>query len=135
MVTFQAKVRATAYTGPTTVTGFSDSLFLIQLTTAVESEEVSAAPTFRLSANAPNPFNPVTVIPFQLPTRGRATLRVYSIHGALVRTLVDGVLAQGPHKANWDGRDDRGVALASGVYAYELIQGEKRLSRKMSLLK
>ena len=133
MVTLQAKIRATAYSSSGTVTGFSDSLFLIQLVTAAEAVEAPRA--FRLSANTPNPFNPITVIPFQLPARGRATLRIYSIQGALVRTLVDGILPEGVHNVTWNGRDDRGVALASGVYACELIQGEKRLSRKMSLLK
>ena len=136
MNTLTAKVRAVAYSASAgTATGYSDSLFKIQTPTAVEAEPLVGAPRFRLDRNRPNPFNPRTGIAFQIPTTGRVTLRVYSIRGTLVRTLVDQALPGGPYRVEWDGRDDRGAALASGVYVYELSQGTRRLSHKMSLLK
>jgi hypothetical protein len=136
MNTLTAKVRAVAHSASSgTATGYSDSLFKIQTPTAVEAQPLVAAPQFRLDRNSPNPFNPMTAIAFQIPAPGRVTLRVYSIRGALVRTLVDQALPAGPYRAQWDGRDDRGATLASGVYVYELSQGARRLSHKMSLLK
>jgi hypothetical protein len=136
MATLQAKIRAVAHsTSAGTATGYSDSLFLIQAPTAVEAEPMVLAPRFLLAPNTPNPFNPLTTIRFQVPAPGRAALRIYSIQGALVRTLVDSALPAGPYRVEWNGRDDRGAAMASGVYVYELSQGAKRLSRKMSLLK
>ncbi len=136
MVTLSAKVRAVARSASAgTSTAYSDSLFLIQTPTAVEIEPLVAAPEFLLGRNTPNPFNPLTTIRFQVPAVGRATLRVYSVRGALVRTLVDEPLPEGSYRVEWNGRDDRGAALASGVYVYELRQGSRRLSHKMSLLK
>jgi len=136
MVTLQAKVRAVAHSASAgTATGYSDSLFLIQTPTAVEAEPVVAAPQFLLGRNTPNPFNPLTTIRFQVPASGRVTLRVYSIRGALVRTLVDQALSENSYRVEWNGRDDHGAALASGVYVYELTQGTHRQGRKMSLLK
>jgi subtilisin family serine protease len=136
MATTQAKVRSVLYFGSiVTSTSFSDSLFLIQAPTAVESTPGAAAPRFELSSNKPNPFNPVTTIGFGTEKTGKVTLRVFSAHGRLVRTLVDQVLPAGTYRARWDGRNDAGGAIASGVYFYELASGGKRLTRKMSLLK
>jgi flagellar hook capping protein FlgD len=136
--TTQAKIRATAYStaagGLSPATGFSDSLFQIETPTGVETI-ATAAPRFELLANQPNPFNPETTIGFGTERSGEATLRVYNARGVLVRTLFRGWLPAGLHRARWDGRNDHGVALASGVYFYELSAEEKRFSRKMSLLK
>lgn len=135
MATLQAKVRATAHAGATTATASSDSLFLIQAPTAVEILAASPRPRFALEPNSPNPFNPSTSIAFEVPAAGRAALRIYSVRGNLVRTLVDERLAAGGYRVRWDGRDDHGRAAASGVYFYKLEEGERSLTRKMSLLK
>jgi subtilisin family serine protease len=136
MATLQAKVRGIVYSASTaTATSFSDSLFLIQAPTAVEVIPVAAAPRFELSSNKPNPFNPVTTIGFGTEKAGKVTLRVFCAQGRLVRTLVDQVLPAGTYRARWDGRNDAGGSIASGVYLYELASGGKRLTRKMSLLK
>jgi subtilisin family serine protease len=135
MATLQAKVRATAHAGATTATASSDSLFIIQAPTAVEILAASPRPRFALEPNSPNPFNPSTAIAFEVPAAGRAALRVYSVRGNLVRTLVDEKLAAGGYRVRWDGRDDHGRAAASGVYFYKLEDGERSLTRKMSLLK
>jgi PKD repeat protein len=88
-----------------------------------------------LSQNRPNPFNPATVIPFALPAGGRVRLEVYDVAGRLVRRLVDDPLPAGFHAARWDGRDDRGLTVASGIYIYSLRAGGETLNRKMTLLR
>jgi subtilisin family serine protease len=93
------------------------------------------ASRFSLASNRPNPFNPSTTIRFELPERGRVSLRVYSAAGRLVRTLVDEPLEGGVHEARWDGRDASGRSAASGIYLYELREGALRLTRRMTLLK
>ena len=135
MVTVSAKVRATAHAGSTTVSATSDSLFLIQTPTAVELESASPRPQFALGRNTPNPFNPVTTIHFEIAERGRAALRVYSASGHLVRTLVNQALPAGAYHVRWDGRDEQGSPAASGIYFYKLEEGQRSLTRKMSLLK
>jgi parallel beta-helix repeat protein len=89
------------------------------------------------SPNYPNPFNPKTAIEYVVPEgSGKVRLAVYDLAGRLVRTLVDGERAAGRQVAVWDGRDDRGRELGSGVYFYRLeIGGGYRVERKMVLLK
>ena len=95
----------------------------------------SPRPRFALAPNAPNPFNPITTIRFELAQTGPASLRVYSAQGRLVRTLVNGRLAAGAYRVRWDGKDDAGHGAATGVYFYELKEGARSLTRRMSLLK
>jgi len=89
----------------------------------------------QLDQNYPNPFNPTTVIQFGLPAAVKARLRVYNVAGRLVRTLVDGTLDAGSHRIAWDGTDDRGVPVASGVYFYRLETDVGNIARKMILLR
>jgi hypothetical protein len=89
-----------------------------------------------LSQNYPNPFNPTTTIEFALREQSKVTLRVYNVAGQLVRTLVDDVKAPGVvHTAIWDGRDNRGQSVSSGVYFYKLTSKNFVQTRKMVLLK
>jgi M6 family metalloprotease-like protein len=105
--------------------------------------EVTGAPTaagdsprrFALLANYPNPFNPSTTIRYELASRARVELRVYDVNGALVRTLVDDVKPAGAYALEWNGRDDRGNPVGSGVYFYRLTAGDFSDVRKMTLLK
>jgi len=101
--------------------------------TAVES----SPPVDRnaLAQNRPNPFNPRTEISFELARGGPATLRVYDASGRLVRTLVEGPLAAGRHRAAWDGLDALGRKATSGVYFYRLSAPGFDSARKMLLLK
>ena len=69
-----------------------------------------------LTQNRPNPFCPETRMAFTMPECGRAELRVYSVNGRLVRTLIDGPMTAGPRTVTWDGRDESGRAVSSGVY-------------------
>lgn len=96
-----------------------------------------ATPVVRLSLaqNAPNPFNPSTLIRFQAPAAERRTvLRVYDASGRAVRTLVDAFLAPGSYQVRWDGRDDAEREMASGVYIYA-FDGDLESGRKMVLQK
>ncbi|HEX5132600.1 MAG TPA: FlgD immunoglobulin-like domain containing protein [Candidatus Krumholzibacteria bacterium] len=92
-------------------------------------------PSVQLHQNHPNPFNPSTTIRFSLPAATAMTLRIYDVSGRAVRTLVDGTRGPGELDATWDGRDDRGVSVATGVYFYRLAAAGETLTRKMILVK
>lgn len=103
-------------------------------TGVAEEAAPPAAPS--LAQNAPNPFNPRTVIRFTMPHEGRARLVVYDAAGRRVATLLDGPMPAGERRVEWTGRDDRGRAVASGIYYYKLDgDGGVSLSRRMALLK
>jgi hypothetical protein len=89
----------------------------------------------RLRQNTPNPFNPRTSIEFDVPERCRVRLQVFGVDGREVATLVDEVLGAGVYDVPWNGIDDRGVAVASGVYFYVLDAGGLRLTQKMVLMR
>ena len=104
--------------------------------TAVEETGDGAVPAnSALAQNYPNPFNPGTVIPFQINLGDRVELVVYDLAGQKIRTLVNGQLAAGSYTADWDGRDQSGVVVASGVYLYQLHAGTHRETRKLTLLR
>jgi len=89
-----------------------------------------------LHANMPNPFHGATKISFDLVEPGRAVLRVYDVGGRLVRTLVnESGLGAGTHEASWDGRNEEGTVIASGVYFYHLEAGDTKITRKMILIR
>jgi hypothetical protein len=88
-----------------------------------------------LGQNTPNPFNPTTMINFTLASRERVTVAVYDANGRLVRTLVDETRGAGSHDVQWDGRDDAGVTVGSGVYFYRMTAGKHTESKKMVMLK
>jgi hypothetical protein len=90
---------------------------------------------FALAQNFPNPFNPVTTISFSIPTNEHTQLSIYNIAGQHVRTLINTPLTGGPHHAAWDGRDDAGRAVASGVYFYRLTTPNGTLVRRLTLLR
>jgi flagellar hook assembly protein FlgD len=95
--------------------------------------------TFRLAQNYPNPFNPSTTIAFDISrdagTTRPVSLIVYDIRGRRVRNLVDSELAPGTHTIHWDGLDDQGKPVASGIYFYTLKAGGEKFTRKMTILK
>ncbi len=83
----------------------------------------------------PNPFNPSTTITFELPTATHVTLRIYDSAGRQVRNLLDRELAGGVRAVPWDGRNDGGQSMGSGIYIYRLEAGGKMLQRKMVLVR
>jgi len=90
---------------------------------------------FDLSQNYPNPFNPTTKIEFTLARSGFVTLQVYDVLGREVRTLVSEELSSGYKSVIWDGKNDDGEEVASGVYFYQLKVGDFSEPKKMLLLK
>ncbi len=97
-------------------------------------DEVMSKPSFALS-NHPNPFNPTTTISFSLPEAGSTELSIYNIRGQRVKTLVRDYLDVGDHSFNWDGTDDRGTGVSSGVYLYRIRSGKLDQCSKMLLMK
>jgi len=85
--------------------------------------------------NYPNPFNPNTTISYSVPKGGMTTLRIYNLKGQIVRTLVNAELAAGAHDVTWNGIDDQGRTVSSGLYFYRLTSSGKTLTRKMVLTK
>jgi hypothetical protein len=90
---------------------------------------------FELAQNRPNPFNPSTLIEFSLTAPGHVHIDIFNMMGQHVRTMADGVQPAGAHRLIWDGRDDGGRKLGSGVYLYRLTSDEGTLTRKMTLMK
>jgi hypothetical protein len=91
--------------------------------------------SFKLNPNYPNPFNPSTTIAFELPEREMTTLIIYSVTGQAIRTIVDGTLDAGRYEYVWDGRNDSGLMVSSGVYLMRLRHGKQVQTGKMLLLK
>ncbi len=89
----------------------------------------------KLAQNVPNPFNPATTIRYLVKKAGSVSLKIYDLDGALVRTLVHAQRAAGLHQARWLGRDDRGQAVATGAYLYELTTPLGTERRKMMLVR
>jgi hypothetical protein len=91
--------------------------------------------TFELSQNYPNPFNPETEISFNLPDDGYVNLTILNILGQRVRMLVDEFQHAGHITIHWDGKDDQGQKVTSGVYFYRLDASNFTQTRKMTLIK
>jgi hypothetical protein len=99
------------------------------------SVEADAIKEYKLLQNSPNPFNPSTAIKFQLPQNTFVTIKVYDQIGREVTTLLDKETTAGSHIVYWNGRDNNGQIVASGIYLYKLTAGPYTETRKMSLLK
>jgi hypothetical protein len=91
--------------------------------------------TYQLANNYPNPFNPSTNIQYALPQSGQISLVLYNLLGQKVRTLVYGFMSAGYHEVIWDGRDDNGQSVQTGIYFYRLQTGTIALVKKMLLIK
>ncbi len=88
-----------------------------------------------LIGNYPNPFNPSTSIDFEIAKAGNTTLKIYNLLGQEVRTLVNGYVHEGKHTAIWDGRNNAGNFVSSGLYVYRLQVGDFVATKKMHLVK
>jgi hypothetical protein len=89
----------------------------------------------RLIQNYPNPFNPTTTIAFSIAKDSDVKLVVYDVAGARVRTLADGHRVANNYRLAWDGKNDAGESVASGVYFYRLTAGSFTTTKKMVLLR
>lgn len=104
----------------------------------VHVSTASAAPIpteYSLLQNYPNPFNAGTVIRFDMPSAGRASLSIYNVLGQTVRTFDMPNMEAGTHSIEWDGRNNNQQTVASGVYFYRLQANEYSSTKKMTLLK
>jgi len=89
----------------------------------------------RLNNNYPNPFHPLTNISFSIMEAGNVTLEVYNLRGQLIKTLVKGARETGDYTSTWDGTDDTGKSVTSGVYFYKMKTSNYTATKKMILLK
>ena len=89
---------------------------------------------FELGANYPNPFNPSTMVPYQLPAAMHVRLEVFNLLGQRVVTLLDGEQPAGSHTASWDATDAAGQAVGAGVYLYRLSGDGVQATRSMLLI-
>lgn len=130
--TMKYKVRASngcsSYSGFTVIKSIQYSDFIKRLVTSEDSTSV-------IFQNYPNPFNPSTTISFYLPAQTLTTLQIYNMMGQEVRTLVSKSLSEGSYEIFWDGKDNRGREIASGIYIYRLQAGSLVQSKKMNLIK
>lgn len=111
-------------------------LKVVDLSLGVEDPISTVLPeSFRLKQNYPNPFNPTTQIEFSLPSKDFVTLKVYDILGRNLRTLVEQNLSAGEYRVEWDGSDNYGNQVASGVYFYRLESGRQIDTKKMVMIK
>ncbi len=102
----------------------------------VDNDDQQVAPLMStLEQNYPNPFNPETSIAYSLKTSGLVSLDIYNVKGQKVKTLINDNQEAGSHTAVWNGRDDKGNNVSSGVYFYKLKSGNYTSTRKMILLK
>jgi uncharacterized protein (TIGR02145 family) len=90
---------------------------------------------FRLVQNYPNPFNPITSIEYNLPARSQVKLEIFNILGQKIRTLENDTRPAGNYRIDWNGTDDAGQAVTSGIYSYRLTAGDFVQIKKMSLIK
>lgn len=101
----------------------------------VQSSEESTPSEFSLYQNYPNPFNPYTNFRFTLATSAHVKIEIYNIVGQRVRTLVDVDMKAGVYVADWDGKNDKGKSVSSGIYLYRMQAGDFTDMKKMLLLK
>jgi hypothetical protein len=83
----------------------------------------------------PNPFNPSTTIPFSVVSQDHVSLRIYDAQGKLVRELENDVVPAGQHEVVWDGKDNAGNQMATGVYFVRFVAGSYEMTRKVVMLK
>ena len=106
-------------------------------TTQISPNTVTEVPEYstRLTGNYPNPFNPETKIEYSIAKAGNAELTIYNIKGQRVKTLINDHIEAGDHSIVWNGKDDKGTDVSSGVYFYRLKTADGVHNKKMLLLK
>lgn len=92
-------------------------------------------PTVRLHQNAPNPFNPLTRIRYEVDDATDVRIEIFNVLGQKIRTLVDGRQEKDFYEVTWDGRNEQGMSAASGVYFYRLVTSDRSIVRKMLFVK
>lgn len=118
------------------IPGYFDNIVVNSLATSVEDNSSSIIPNeIALEQNYPNPFNPETQISYQLATGGYISLAIHDLLGREIKTLVSEEQPSGSYTVSWDGRDESGNIVPSGIYLYSLKAGIYIESKKMILMK
>jgi len=129
-------VSLTVFDGMTSET--DTKIDYIEITQTDTGDDFPAYVT-KLYENHPNPFNPATTIQFALKEDSNVSINIYNIKGALVKTLICKEMKADKHKIIWEGKDDKGKRVSSGIYFYKMVtsnsESEYSLTRKMLLLK
>ncbi len=108
----------------------------IDAITNIEIGTLKPMPTdYALEQNVPNPFNPSTTIEYRLPEAGDVQLVIYNLLGQEVRTLIQETMDAGFHSVVWDGTDEFGKQVASGIYIYRMSVADFTRVQRMMLLK
>jgi tetratricopeptide (TPR) repeat protein len=115
--------------------GIHDKILSLGTDEDVDPVELPNVNAFTLGRNYPNPFNPETTISFAIPTSGNVTLSVYNIRGQKVKTLLDDNKDEGAHSIVWNGTDESGRNVGSGIYFYRIESQGFSQTHKMVLLK
>jgi parallel beta-helix repeat protein len=100
-----------------------------------KESESTPVPVILEATNYPNPFNPVTTIAYSLPEDSQISISIYNIKGQKVKTLVTGTQPAGEYNVSWNGKDESGKDVTSGIYFYKLKTQKNEIIRKMLLLK
>jgi len=130
------------YTGRQRITGNTPTVrsvgVRLTITVGVENSTAALPTVYSLDQNFPNPFNPSTTIRFALPEQSVVSLKVYNLLGQEVATLTEGELPAAFHSVVWNGTNNRGTQVATGIYFYRLeatgVSGQKFSSLKKLLL-
>lgn len=124
------------YSNASSLSNVVNAVAKLDLSLDADDDQFTGLPEeFQLNQNYPNPFNPETEIPYALPTRADVNLSIYNSVGQKVATLVDGTMPAGLHYASWNGHNDQGQPVASGIYFYRLSSSEFNQTKKMVMLK
>jgi len=107
----------------------------MQESTEYTGGDIAPPRAYRLAQNFPNPFNPVTTIKFDMKEKGPVTLKIYNVAGQLVRTLVDERKDAGAYSIAWDGRNNTGATVASGIYFYKMETKGFSATKKLVMLR
>ena len=108
---------------------------IVDTPTGIEDDHGSTPKSYSLEQNFPNPFNPETVIGYNLASPGYVTLTVYNVIGQKIVDVVNGFESAGAKQATWNGKDANGREVQSGIYFYRLTTDNFTMTRKMMLLK
>ncbi|MBA4313158.1 MAG: hypothetical protein C0417_11075 [Chlorobiaceae bacterium] len=116
--------------------GESSKLYILQSSDGTSVYETKQFPIqSQVSQNYPNPFNPSTTIEYSTPIKTEVQVNIFNEIGQLVRNLYNGVVESGNYSLSWDGKDNNGLSLSSGIYFYQVTVGEDAQTKKMILLK
>jgi len=105
------------------------------IVTSVADDVIMLPTSYRLEQNYPNPFNPVTHITYNIPIAGKVLIKIYNVRGQVVAKLVDEIQSAGIKTVAWNGKNDHGSTVPSGIFFYSIISGTFSETKKMILIK